>query len=159
MKHLLYAFIILPLLVISSSCNRCKDVNCQNGGTCSKGTCTCAEGYEGDLCATAMRDKMIGTYHGTLTCHVEEDMSYSLEIKAYQPDAGKITISEDGRADFQCDITGSNTFSMVYADILFSGKRINYSGTVDGNKLTIYIKSTDFDDNVLDECTYTATKQ
>lgn len=47
--------------VLYTSCNKdeCKDVVCQNGGTCTGGTCTCTSGYEGTNCETAVRTKFI----------------------------------------------------------------------------------------------------
>jgi hypothetical protein len=46
-----------------TACNKdeCKDVVCQNGGTCSEGNCTCATGYEGTNCETVSAKKFIGT--------------------------------------------------------------------------------------------------
>jgi hypothetical protein len=50
--------------VLYTSCTKdeCKDVVCQNGGTCSEGVCTCATGYEGTNCETASRTKFIKTW-------------------------------------------------------------------------------------------------
>ena len=47
--------------VLYTSCSKdaCKDVTCQNGGTCSDGNCTCVTGYEGTNCETASRTKFI----------------------------------------------------------------------------------------------------
>ena len=51
-------------LVTYTACNKdeCKDVVCQNGGTCVTGTCNCATGYEGANCETAVRAKFIKTW-------------------------------------------------------------------------------------------------
>jgi hypothetical protein len=48
--------------VVYTSCNKdeCKDVVCQNGGTCSEGKCTCPTGYDGTNCETKSRDKFVG---------------------------------------------------------------------------------------------------
>ncbi|GAA4465592.1 hypothetical protein GCM10023093_18080 [Nemorincola caseinilytica] len=53
--------------VMYTSCNSdpCKDVVCQNGGTCNEGNCTCATGYEGTNCETASRAKFIKTWTAT----------------------------------------------------------------------------------------------
>ena len=47
--------------VTYTSCNpdACKDVVCQNGGTCSDGNCTCATGYEGTNCETKATAKFV----------------------------------------------------------------------------------------------------
>ena len=44
---------------VFTSCNpdACKDVVCNNGGTCTDGNCACPVGYEGTLCETASRTK------------------------------------------------------------------------------------------------------
>ncbi len=50
---------ILTLLafgaIVYTSCkkDRCKDLVCQNGGTCNEGFCICAPGYTGTYCQTA----------------------------------------------------------------------------------------------------------
>jgi len=53
--------------VTYTACNKdeCKDVVCQNGGTCSGGNCTCTTGYEGNRCETASRAKFIKTWTAT----------------------------------------------------------------------------------------------
>jgi hypothetical protein len=49
--------------VFYTSCNKdeCKDVVCQNSGTCNAddGSCTCATGYEGNNCETKSIDKFV----------------------------------------------------------------------------------------------------
>lgn len=49
-----------------TSCNKdkCKDVVCQNGGTCNStdGSCSCSTGYEGTNCETASRAKFEKTW-------------------------------------------------------------------------------------------------
>ncbi len=52
-----------------TSCNpdKCKDVVCQNGGTCSEGVCTCASYYTGTLCADQIRTKYYNSYKGNGT--------------------------------------------------------------------------------------------
>lgn len=47
-----------------TSCNKdeCKDVVCNNGGTCVDGTCQCSTGYEGTNCQTESRTKFIKSW-------------------------------------------------------------------------------------------------
>lgn len=47
-----------------TSCNQdeCKDVVCQNGGTCTEGKCTCVTGYEGTNCETKSVTKFVKTW-------------------------------------------------------------------------------------------------
>lgn len=55
--------------VTYTACNKdeCKDVVCQNGGTCSGGNCTCPTGYEGTHCETAARDKFVKSWSANET--------------------------------------------------------------------------------------------
>lgn len=53
-------FIILmgaALFTFLQACDKCKDVECKNGGTCKEGTCTCPTGFSGANCET--EDKCI----------------------------------------------------------------------------------------------------
>ncbi len=50
------------VLYTSCSKDKCKDVTCQNGGTCNDGTCTCTTGYEGTNCETLSRAKFIKSW-------------------------------------------------------------------------------------------------
>ena len=72
-------------VIYSSSCNKdkCKDVTCQNGGTCSGGTCTCLVGYEGTNCETKSRDKFIKTWTASdLQSGTSAPLAYSATIVA-----------------------------------------------------------------------------
>jgi hypothetical protein len=75
MKKIAYVFVgLLTIgsiaLLPSCSKDKCKDVTCQNGGTCNDddGSCTCATGYEGDNCETAMANKFAGNWKYNETC-------------------------------------------------------------------------------------------
>lgn len=56
------SFIMNKLLILISvslfttlaltSCNDCRKIDCQNGGTCNDGACDCLKGYEGEHCET-----------------------------------------------------------------------------------------------------------
>jgi hypothetical protein len=54
MKNIFY-LISVALLLTFSSCkkNKCADTTCQNGGTCSDGTCQCPAGWTGANCETS----------------------------------------------------------------------------------------------------------
>ena len=67
MKNMKFlAFAAAAIMMVSSvvyfnSCKKdpCKDVVCNNGGTCVDGTCSCTTGYEGADCSTEMRTKFL----------------------------------------------------------------------------------------------------
>jgi hypothetical protein len=45
------AFLVgAPTLITSCKKDPCKDVTCENGGTCDDGKCNCPAGYEGEKC-------------------------------------------------------------------------------------------------------------
>lgn len=53
--------------VTYTACNpdECKDVVCNNGGSCVDGNCACTTGYEGTKCETEVRKKFIKTWTAT----------------------------------------------------------------------------------------------
>ncbi|MEN2991994.1 MAG: calcium-binding EGF-like domain-containing protein [Bacteroidia bacterium] len=48
--------------------NPCKNVNCQNGGSCVDGRCNCVLPWEGDRCEVDARAKFFGDWRGTENC-------------------------------------------------------------------------------------------
>src|SRR5579863_5442759 len=55
MRTFFYQIAVTTLLVIfigSCSADKCKNVTCQNGGTCSDGNCNCPAGWGGAACQT-----------------------------------------------------------------------------------------------------------
>jgi hypothetical protein len=71
-KHIaLGAFLTISAFcaVLYTSCtkDKCKDVTCQNGGTCSDGNCVCPTGVTGTNCETLYRTSYANTYKGTGT--------------------------------------------------------------------------------------------
>lgn len=55
-------FLLLLSVLFSCTPDPCKDVNCQNGGTCIEGECACPAGYTGDNCEILIVDC------GAVTC-------------------------------------------------------------------------------------------
>lgn len=53
LKTFCAAITLLITGLMIQSCGDCKDITCQNGGTCDAGTCSCPTGYTGDLCQYA----------------------------------------------------------------------------------------------------------
>jgi hypothetical protein len=121
-KHIaLSAFLTVSAFgsVFYTACNKdkCKDVVCQNGGTCSEGNCTCVTGYEGTNCETKSRDKFIKSWSAT-------DVTGSTSLP-YTASIGASTSS-----DVTAVVIG-NTFS----DNFFLIGPIK--ATVNGNTITI----------------------
>jgi hypothetical protein len=53
--------IVFVAMQVSCSSDKCKFVNCSNGGTCDGGACICAAGYEGPLCETVSCTNFTGS--------------------------------------------------------------------------------------------------
>ncbi len=64
----LYLIVLTTLSILSGCGDKCNDVDCQNGGTCIDGTCSCPDGYTGSDCQTVTRDLYLGTYNVTESC-------------------------------------------------------------------------------------------
>ena len=64
---LIAACVTVALATGISSCNtdKCKDVVCQNDGTCVEGTCDCAPGYFGNFCASSMAGSYSAAENGS----------------------------------------------------------------------------------------------
>lgn len=87
-KHIaLGAFLTLStfgaVLYTSCSKDKCKDVVCQNGGTCKDGDCVCTTGYEGTNCETLSRTKFVKSWSASdLITGGSTPLSYTANISA-----------------------------------------------------------------------------
>ena len=104
---LFVALIGASALTFTSCTDECKDVVCENGGTCDEetgacdcpanfygescetecingtyadGSCTCDAGYEGDACGTEEREKFLGTWSYTTGCAPGESFPSTLAV-------------------------------------------------------------------------------
>ncbi len=71
--------------VMYTSCtkDKCKDVVCQNGGTCTGGNCTCTTGYEGTNCETLSRAKFVKSWSASdLISGGSTPLAYTASIAA-----------------------------------------------------------------------------
>lgn len=78
---------------LTSCVDPCKDVVCENGGTCIEGTCDCATGYEGDNCADEMRAKFVGSYSVADNCSATGTASYTVNVSNSSTDVSTVLIS------------------------------------------------------------------
>ena len=75
-----------------ASCDPCSDVECQNGGTCAEGVCTCADGYEGTNCETRMTTKFVGAYTVAESCP-PNNYNYASNVSESSTEATRINFS------------------------------------------------------------------
>ena len=160
MKKLFLGLIAVAALSFSSCKDECKDVNCANGGTCDAGVCSCPSGYEGELCETETRAKIIGDYEVNETCQTTGAATYTVEIKASSSDITKVLITPFGGyagVTATCTLNGSSlTLNSVSGSNLdFS----NLSGTVSANGGTISDVTYTVSDGNQETCPGTWTKQ
>lgn len=93
-----------------TSCNKdeCKDVVCQNGGTCNEGNCECSSGYEGTNCETKSVTKFIGTWAVSENCDGSNN-TYQVTITADPSDVTRVIVSNLG--DYGCSVGGTITWN------------------------------------------------
>lgn len=141
--------------VLYTSCNPdpCKDVTCQNGGTCNEGNCVCPTGYEGTNCETKSRDKFIGTYVGNEICTVGTD-NYTMMLAA-NSDALKLTMTNlyNDNITATCTMAATDSFS-------FSGSQggATFSGTGRLSVNTLTVRYTLTNGAVTNSCVFTGSK-
>ncbi len=140
-----------------TSCNKdeCKDVVCQNGGTCdaNTGNCVCPTGYEGTNCETKSRDKFVGSYVGSETCDAGTD-NYTITLAA-NSDNLKLTMTNLYNDNYTaiCSMTGTSSFSFSGTQ---SGATFTGTGELVGNQLTV--KYTLSDGIISNSCTFVGNK-
>ncbi|MBX7053054.1 MAG: calcium-binding EGF-like domain-containing protein [Flavobacteriales bacterium] len=136
-----FTFVALALL----SCNKdntdpCENVVCQNGGTCTEGTCYCTAGYEGASCETEQRNKFIGSYSTTQLCDTIQD-HYFFTITSSGTSVSNVVVGNFGGIGgvLLASINGSEmtipsqTISSAGVSYLFNG-----SGQIADQVLTIH---------------------
>jgi hypothetical protein len=130
---------------IFTSCNpdACKDVVCNNNGTCTDGTCTCAVGFEGTNCDTESRTKVFGSF---LLSGTDSDggtyTNISATVATSSTSATKFIFSIPLASISQaCTMSGANSFTIDQTTI--SGVTTTGSGTYTGTTLTISLSQND----------------
>lgn len=110
----------------SSACNTdaCKDVTCNNGGTCADGTCLCAAGYEGNDCSTAVNAKFVGTWTASEACPNPAPSAYGVDIIASSVAGAPSGVLLRNLGNYGCT---SGTYEVPGTA---SGNTITVSGTV-----------------------------
>ena len=117
------------------SCKKdpCKNVTCQNGGTCQDGNCRCSLPWEGSKCEVDAREKFVGSWRGTINCG-DRPRQVTISItKSNTPT--RIIIDGEVRGE----LTSSSAFDIPNQtfDIDGTSATIYGSGSLNGNQLTL----------------------
>lgn len=160
----LSAGVSLALAFGIASCNtdKCKDVVCQNDGTCLEGVCDCATGYEGEFCETKANAKWVGTWGVNETCNGTAGSPYSVIVTA---STNPSNISMQDLGNYSCTSGSYNVPATV------SGNTVTVSGTVcstafsgtgtlnsAGNSISMTYTATYGSPSTTDNCTATLSK-
>jgi hypothetical protein len=144
-----------------TSCNKdeCKDVVCQNGGTCVNGTCSCPTGYEGANCETKSRDKFLGNWSGSDKCG-SGTYNVSLTIGTSTNNINALVNNPGGfggTIQITGAVTASNKLSFTNASV-GSGRTLTGTMTFNNNSMTFEYTVTPATGSP-DVCNGTYTKQ
>jgi hypothetical protein len=121
------------------SCKKdpCKNVTCQNGGTCQDGNCRCTLPWEGSKCEVDARDKFVGSWRGTTNCGGgPEEEVFSITKSSTTPNRIIIADGING------DLKSSNSFEIPTQQVNVDGTNVTISGSgnLNGNQLTVTLK-------------------
>ena len=146
-------------LALTGCKDECKDVVCQNGGTCDEGTCLCATGYEGTNCETEVRAKFVGSYSVQESCQ-SGNYTFSMSVTSSSTGVSNIIINNfyDIGISVSASITG-NSVTIPNQTINDQGVAFTVSGSgqLSGNILTLTYNISAGADS--DSCTAPCTKQ
>ena len=126
--NLLMIALVGALTLTLTSCDECKDVTCENGGTCTEGICDCPDFYYGDACETFCEN---GTYaSGACDCDAGyEGDGCDLESRANW--VGNFNGDDD--CDYTYESTISNGTNVDEVNFLnFGGFNVTIVGTITG---------------------------
>lgn len=145
-----------------TACNKdeCKDVVCNNGGTCAAGVCVCPTGYEGTSCDTKVRDRFVGKWTGSDVCGLG---TYNITLNISASSTNGITALVDNPGGFGSavtitgEVTSSTTLSFTKQDV-GSGRSLTGTMTFNNNAMTFSYTVTPTV-GAADQCNGTYAKQ
>lgn len=132
---LLAVLAILFSIAILPSCgddgDACEGIVCMNDGICENGACACEAGYEGSLCETLSRAKLLGSYTTELTCDDGTTETSTATVTLDGSNDIGATISISG-SSFLVVMTGRNSFNIPEQQACGTCTLVEYgSGTVE----------------------------
>ncbi len=155
---------VASLSMVFTSCNtdECKDVVCENGGTCNAddGSCTCPIGFEGTNCETYSTTKFAGNYSCTDVCTTGSGTyAASMSLSSNQSSLIITNVGNLGATATATATADGNNFTIARQTVSgttsteIEGSGAYNSGVITGS-YTVYVGGV-----VQDNCTFTWTKQ
>ena len=156
------ALFTLGTMTTMQSCkNECKDVTCNNAGTCNEddGTCDCTAGYDGEFCDDEWRADAIGSFAVADNCQ-SGTYNYDNNITAGSAvldflfsNLGNFT-SNAGQVKATMD--DGSTFTIA-SQTDGEGRTFVGSGTTNSSGIVTVTYTVTFSDSTTDDCTATYT--
>lgn len=141
---LMIAFLGAATFSLTSCSNECKDVVCENGGTCNEenGLCECPENFYGDVCET---ECINGMYSSSGTCDCDEGYEDDkCDIESSEKFLATYDVNDDCvSTDYTSTISKSSSngeFKVLLSDFgayLCNSEAITVEATVSGTDITI----------------------
>jgi len=157
----IFPMMLLSLMIGFTACkDECKDVNCQNGGICDAGDCTCADGYEGTRCESEMRAKFIGVYNANENCTGFGIDNFQINVATSSTGIKNIIITNFFGAGLSVSATISDNAvsipNQTVVDGIGNAYTLSGGGQLSGNILTLTYSISS--GGVGTNCTATCTK-
>ena len=107
--------ISIVILGLFSSCDKCKDADCKNGSSCSKGDCECTTFFSGEKCDTEVRAIYNAKYAGTFTYSDGSKDRDTFELRSSGTNASKLEVVDGEGLVFT--LTSPTNFSIFGEEI------------------------------------------
>jgi hypothetical protein len=144
MKKIIFGLLALTAVTFTSCKDECKDITCENGGTCTEGICECPSGYEGTNCETSWASAFEGSYNVTETYTIagggNGTENFSSVITSGS-DPKKITISNFSLSgqNINADLETATSLKINNQTVTVSGTQFvaNGTGSLAGSTVTL----------------------
>ncbi len=170
---LLKTISLILFVILTASCGKdpCKEVICQNAGSCIEGVCECPPEFEGEFCQYVNVGEYLGTYQVSYEGCFQASPEHSVAVAEVFEE--KETISLTGLGDYACPggelavegKVGLNSILLpaqtLCADGNFAGYTYMGQGSRKGDSLLLTFSVSYEADGVArqDNCTATMVKE
>ena len=160
MKNFNFLFVMMSfcsvLMFTSCETDPCDAVVCLNEGTCDEGICACADGYEGTLCDTEWRTKMLGSYTLNTACGSGNWGPYSSTVTNHATDNLKVLFGYPNGSSViyvEGTMTSENAFDIPSQKPCSNCLTLEGSGTINAQGTIILTSALSNGDNCVDTFT------